>query len=446
MKKIFLSTLGGCILSLSASAQWVAQPIGFTPGLTSSYLDAIDANAAWCLGAPLFSTSYVASQVAHTTNAGQSWTVSNLPAPGGNLAFATSLAASDANTAWITLKGINSPSLIFRTTDGGLNWTPQSSATVYGDVDSYPDLIYMFSASEGLTVGDPLKPLDPLEMYRTTDGGTTWTPVLNLPVTLQDEFPAASPPAVIGNNIWFATSVGRIFHSADKGLTWTAVTVDPTLNHATTVVFRDALSGLLCAGDDTSTAHQLYKTTDGGATWSPVSYTGPLHGLGLSAVPGTGLYVSGGVDLGNGDQGSSYSRDNGLTWIALENTYDHFITEFVSATVGWSASFNSNSPVTGVNRFSGTLLANRADVALQAGLTAAPNPATGGRFALQAAHSTGNRAATVRVLDSTGRLVQELAWASATPLDLDLSRQPAGLYVLEVQSASGTARQKVVVQ
>ena len=150
--------------------------------------------------------------------------------------------------------------------------------------------------------------------------------------------------------------------------------------------------------------------------------------------------------IGNGDQGSSYSRDNGQTWVSIENNLTHFITEFVSANVGWSASFNPTSTATGANRFSGTLLGNRPDAALQAGLTVSPNPAVGGRFALRAAGSTGNRAATVRVLDGTGRLVQQRAWASATPLDLDLSQQPAGLYLLELQSANGTARQKVVVQ
>ena len=446
MKKTFLSLLGGCLLSYSAHAQWVSQPINFTPGLNNGYLDAIDGNSAWSVGIPLFSSTFVAPQAARTINGGQTWAVSNLPLPAGVTGVATALSAPDASNAWVTLKAVNNPSIILHTSDGGQNWTTQSNSAVYSSLNSYPDLIHMFSATEGITIGDALNQLGPLEMYRTTDGGITWNPLLNTLATEQDEFPTGTPPALVGSNIWFATSVGRVFHSADKGLTWAVATVDPNLNYATTVVFRDALNGLLVAGDDQGTNHQLFRTTDGGMTWAAVPYSGPLHGLGLSAVPGTSLYVSAGLDIGNSDQGSSYSRDNGQTWVSIENNLAHFTTEFVSANVGWSASFSPNSTTTGANRFSGTLLANRPDATLQASLTVSPNPAVGGRFALRAAGSTGNRAATVRVLDSTGRLVQQRAWASATPLNLDLSQQPAGLYVLEVQSASGTARQKVVVQ
>ena len=445
MKNTFLSTFGGCLLSLSAQAQWVNQPISFTSGLGTTTLDAVDANAAWCSARPA-GPNFIAPQVARTTNGGQTWTVSNPPIPAGAEQVITALSAPDANNAWITLHASSVPGMIMHTSDGGLTWTTQSSATVFASTSSFPDLIHMFSTGEGLTIGDPLTPQTPLEMYRTTDGGTTWTPVLNSPRTLPYEYPVETPPTVVGNHIWFGTSTGRVFHSPDKGATWTVTAVDPNLLYVTTIVFRDAQNGLLVAADDQGTAHQLFRTTDGGTTWAAVPYSGPLHGLGLSAVPGTGLYVSAGVDIGNGDQGSSYSRDNGQTWVPIEATLNHYITEFVSPNAGWSASLSLTSTVTGANRFGGTLLANRTDATLQASLTVSPNPAMGGRFALRAAGSTGNRTATVRVLDSTGRLVQQRAWTSATALDLDLSQQPAGLYVLEVQSASGTARQKVVVQ
>ncbi len=445
MKNAFLSTLGGCLLSLAAQAQWVNQPISFTTGLGTTYLDAVDANTAWCSGQPGGPT-FLAPQVARTTNGGQTWTVSSPPIPAGAEQAITALSAPDASNAWITLIDNSAPGVIMHTSDGGQTWTTQSSATVYASTRSYPDLIHMFSPAEGITIGDALSPQAPLEMYRTIDGGTTWTPLLNSPTTERNEYPVQTPPTVVGNHIWFATSTGRVFHSPDKGATWTVASVDPNLTNATTVVFRDAQNGLLVAADDQSTAHQLFRTTDGGITWAAVPYSGPLHGLGLSAVPGTGLYVSAGVDVGNSDQGSSYSRDNGQTWVSIETTLEHYVTEFVSANAGWSASISLTSPVTGANRFGGTLLANRTDAALQASLTVSPNPAVGGRFALRAASSAGNRTATVRVLDGTGRLVQQRAWNSATPLDLDLSQQPAGLYVLEVQSANGTARQKVVVQ
>lgn len=448
MNKHFLSCLGFCLLGFSAQAQWVSQPVGFAADIVPFYIDAVDASTAWTVGTGI-SATYSVPQVARTVNAGQNWTVTNLPIQTGADEDFTALSAISASTAWITtFLNNNSGGRILRTTDGGQTWTVQNSATVYGNAKSYPDLIHFFSATDGVTVGDPLPGTNQMEMYTTADGGLTWTPVAAPPAATLGEYPANTAPAVVGNHIWFVTMEGRVFHSPDKGLTWTAANAAPSLSSPATISFRDAQNGLLCTLDEMGgTNHGLYRTTDGGTTWTAVTYSGPLHGAGLSMVPGTSQYVSTGIDFGNNDQGSSYSRDNGQTWVALESTFNHVGTEFVSAAVGWSAGIQIKpTSVAGVvNRFSGTALATRTDAALQASLTVAPNPAVGGRFTLQAARATASPA-TVRVLDVAGRLVQQQAWTSATPLALDLSREPAGIYVLEVQAASGTARQKVVVQ
>ena len=448
MSKQLLSCLSLCLLGFTAQAQWVNQPIGFAPNNAPFYIDAIDANTAWTVGNGFLTGAYAQPQVARTVNAGQTWTVTNLPVQTSAEEDFTALSAISASMAWVTTTVGGAGGRILKTTDGGLTWTTQSGPTVYGNSNSYPDLIHFFSATDGVTVGDAVNPSSPLEIFTTTNGGLTWTPVTNSPVAMRNEFPVATPPAVVGNHIWFVTQQGRVYHSPDKGLTWTVAAVGNGLMSGTSLVFRDLQNGLLCSLDDTGTSHELYRTTDGGATWGSIAYNGPLHGLGLSTVPGSNLYVSTGSDIGNGDQGSSYSRDNGQTWVSLESTLNHITTEFVSPAVGWSTSFSltAGQLVGGANRFSGTLLATRPDAALQASLSVAPNPALGGLFTLQTACPGGSGAATVRILDVAGRLVQQRTWAGTAPLAFDLSQEPAGLYVLEVQAASGTARQKVVVQ
>lgn len=448
MNKRFLSCLSLCLLGFTAQAQWVNQSIGFAANNAPFYINAVDANTAWTVGNGFLAGAYAQPQVARTVNAGQTWTVTNLPVQTSAEEDFTALSAVSASTAWVTTATGSAGGRILKTTDGGLTWTTQSSATVYGTPNSYPDLIHFFSATDGVTVGDPVTSKGPLEIFVTTNGGLAWTPVTTSPAALTNEFPVSTPPAAVGNHIWFATVVGRVYHSPDKGLSWTVAAVGNGLTSATSLVFRDAQNGLLCSLDDTGTSHELYRTTDSGATWASIAYNGPLHGLGLSTVPGSNLYVSTGSDIGNGDQGSSYSRDNGQTWVSLETTLNHITTEFVSPAVGWSTSFNTTTGqlVGGANRFSGTLLATRPDAALQASLSVAPNPALGGLFTLQAARPNGSSPATVRILDVAGRLVQQRTWAGTAPLALDLSQEPAGLYVLEVQAASGNARQKVVVQ
>jgi photosystem II stability/assembly factor-like uncharacterized protein len=448
MSKHFLSCLGFCLLGFTAQAQWVYQPIsGISTQAAPLFLDAIDANTAW--GVSVGENAYVVPQLVRTTNAGQTWTVTNLPvsAPVGE--DATAMAAVSATTAWVTTANIlGSGGRILRTTDSGQTWTTQSSATVFGNADSYPSLIRFFSATEGVALGGKISGQTTFEGYVTADAGQTWTPLATLPTLLANEDIMPGVPAIQGNTIWFLTSQGRVFRSRDKGLTWTATAVASNLTDPTSIAFRDAQNGLVSVLDESSTNHQLYQTTNGGTNWTSVAYTGPLHGGGLSAVPGTTEFVSTGADLDNGDQGSSFTRDNGQTWISLENTRNHLGVEFVSATVGWSGgfAFGSGTQLTGgVNRYAGTALATRTDAALQASLSVSPNPATGGRFMLQTSRNTSS-ASTVRVLDVAGRLVQQQAWNGSTALALDLSTEPAGLYVLEVQGASGTARQKVVVQ
>ena len=440
MKKTFFSLLALCVSGLSAQAQWVQQPISFAPSSVPILIDAVDANTAWAVGTE--------NQLGRTVNAGQTWTIANLPLIAGSEGV-TSFSASNATTAWITVMGAFGPR-IMKTTDAGQTWTTQGSGAVYNSPTSWPDLIYFFSSTEGVTIGDAVNSGGPLEMFRTIDGGVTWTPLTSSPAAQTDEYPMDTPPAVVGNNIWFMTTAGRVFHSPDKGLTWTAATVAPVTGSAPeprTVAFRNAQNGMVCYLNTDNTSHLLYRTTDGGATWLPVTYGGPLHGIGLSAVPGTGSYVSTGADIDNNDQGSSVSRDNGQTWVALESTLNHINAEFLSPTVGWSGGFTGTvmQPTATMNRFNSTALATRTDAALQASLSVSPNPAVGGHFTLQASRGTSG-AATVRVLDVAGRQVSQCQWAGTAPLALDLSAEPAGLYVLEVQGASGTARQKVVVQ
>ena len=453
MSKQLLSSLGLCLLSLTARAQWVSQPIGFASNqVVPLYLDAVDANTAWAVGSDALSNNYAVPQLARTVNAGQTWAVTNLPVSASTSETVTSMAAISPSTAWLTTVEPNgSRGRILRTTDSGQSWTVQSGPTVFGNAASFPTLVRFFSPTEGVAVGEELPgTATGFEIYTTANAGQTWTRVLNLPPALANESLVVLPPAVFGSNIWFVTDKGRVFRSPDRGQTWTAALIDPAgLEPTGAIAFRDAQNGLLSSIDDNGgTDHLLYRTADGGRTWTEVVYTGPLHGIGLSAVPGTTQFVSTGSDLfGNGDDGSSVSRDNGQTWVALERSINHLTVEFLSPTVGWSGGFQPSGSgfSSSANRFNSTLLATRTDAALQAGLRVVPNPATGGLFRLESAR-TGASAATVRVLDVAGRLVQQQPWNPAAPLALDLSREPAGLYVLEVQAASGTARQKVVVQ
>lgn len=176
---------------------------------------------------------------------------------------------------------------------------------------------------------------------------------------------------------------------------------------------------------------QVARTVDGGQTWAvaplPLRASASEEVTSLAALgPGTAWVTTveyngiGGRLLQTTNGGQTWAPQGGAAVFADPDSTPEFI-RFFSATDGVAVGD--------------------------------PLPNTGTSFEVYITATAGQTwtrvttlPATVRVLDVAGRLVQTQPWTSAAPLALDLSQQPAGLYVLEVQVPTGTARQKVVVQ
>lgn len=93
----------------------------------------------------------------------------------------------------------------------------------------------------------------------------------------------------------------------------------------------------------------------------------------------------------------------------------------------------------------GTTTATR-NAATQAAVTVSPNPSAGGRFALNTTEAALLNA-PITVTDVAGRVVlREAAVRPATERTVDLSRQPAGIYTLQLQTEKGLVVHKLVVQ
>jgi photosystem II stability/assembly factor-like uncharacterized protein len=179
----------------------------------------------------------------------------------------------DQNTAWIfAYDGINNPSTyphdIAVTTDGGQNWNPISpdlpSNALISDIAGI-DGNTAFIVTAPYTAGANANGI-----WKTTDGGFTWTQ--------QDAFETAS----FGNQIYF--------WDADNGF---------------------------AAGDPLNGKFEMYKTSDGGATWNLVTTAPePLGGAEYSYV-GVKDVVGDNIWLGT-DQGRLLrSNDRGVTWDAF---------------------------------------------------------------------------------------------------------------------------------
>src|SRR3989338_4846914 len=93
---------------------------------------------------------------------------------------------------------------------------------------------------------------------------------------------------VVGDNVWFTTSVGRLYHSTNRGATWTVYTTPvPDFGGAVTstssanISFSSPTNGLIVTNNGV-----VYRTVNSGATWTTVTTTGPVYTNGLCFIEG----------------------------------------------------------------------------------------------------------------------------------------------------------------
>jgi subtilisin family serine protease len=176
----------------------------------------------------------------------------------------------DNNTAFAgTNPETGGTASILKTTDGGANWTTKDVS----NITSFLNDIHFYTSDEGFIFGDPLAGMTGSANWgvaKTTDAGQTWTRIKTFPAPQSGETAYVGGYEFKGDNIWFGTSKGRLYRSADRGATWQVSTVFAG-GHVVHTAFSDALNGLCVYADaaDLSTANRfLASTTDGGATWS----------------------------------------------------------------------------------------------------------------------------------------------------------------------------------
>jgi photosystem II stability/assembly factor-like uncharacterized protein len=295
-------------------AQWVTQPSGTQVELRG--LSVVSPTVAWASGQR--------GTVLHTTNGGVLWTVDTVP--GAASLDLRSVAAPSALTAFAM--SIGDSSRIFRTTDGGRTWTLRFVSLRKG---SFFDAIRFWDAKHGIAVSDPVD--GHFLLVTTSDGGDTWqdAPVDRMPNALANEGAFAASGSCLtvygSSDVWFVTggaTVARVFHSSDRGRSWTVSDAPIRAGTASegvfSVAFRDATHGAITGGDyqkPTLGGRNLALTTDAGRTWTLVDSASSPSGFrsAVAYVPGT----AGRKLVAVGISGTDVSHDGGRTWEASDS-------------------------------------------------------------------------------------------------------------------------------
>ena len=267
-----------------------------------------------------------------TTDGGDSWTA--MTVPGADALDFRDVDAFSDRVAYVLSIGNGDASRIYKTADGGATWTLQLANT---DPKIFLDAMAFWSADRGLAYSDSVD--GQFVIFSTTDG-RTWTriPADRLPAALPNEGAYAASGtnvAVHGDHAWIGTTASRVLHSPDRGRTWTiAQTPIPTSASAGifSIAFRDASHGVAVGGDyrqESEARDNAAFTNDGGRTWTLGK---ELSGY-RSAVapvpdaPRTWLAV--------GPTGADISRDDGATWTPFDAPALHAFRFAPGRSTGW---------------------------------------------------------------------------------------------------------------
>lgn len=229
---------------------------------------------------------------------------------------------------------------IFKTTNGGANWTKQFTHAG----GTFIDGIYFWTDSVGIAYGDPVASsgFTQFIMLRTTDGGTTWNDITAAVPVISSQYSYTQSFDAVGTHLWFPTiadndtTVARyIIHSRDRGLTWEKLNI-PTNFGNFNLSFSDSSNGIIA-----NSYNKTARTSDGGKTWS-VKYNG-VGIAGLKVFKGTSnVWVQGYYDKQVGNYPIFYSTDYGTTWGKQPRNSPVSIIGFSASSpnVVWACGFN----------------------------------------------------------------------------------------------------------
>jgi len=302
--------------TVAADVAWITQSSGTTASLRG--IATPNSRVAWATGTK--------GTVLRTGDAGAHWLPSTIPSS-ESLDF-RDIETPDATHAWLLSSGPGDKSRVYRTQDSGKNWQLQLTNP---DPTGFFDAIALFTRYSAILLGDPV---DGRFVIYTTSDGVKWIRRTG-PESLPGEGAfAASGTCLIARpngEAWFGTGAARVFHSADRGATWTA-SQTPLAHQGKaagvfSLAFHDKLHGIAVGGDytkPTEHAGNVALTDDGGKTWREPR-TRP-NGYRSAAA-----YLSQTEIVVTGTNGTEISRDSGQTWQPLTATGYNAIATYKSA-------------------------------------------------------------------------------------------------------------------
>lgn len=416
------------VFSLTGHAQfWTEYSTGFPTASTGiSRFDIVDENIAWGIGYNGINPSNNIQRFSRTEDGGLNWIDGSFTLGNVGLGIADISALSTQN-AFIAVypRASDQTGGVWKTEDAGVTWTKITS-THFTSSASFPNVLKFYDNGQGIVIGDPIA--DGWEIYLTSDAGVTFTRLntANIPVPQANETGYLAQMESLGNSLWFTTNKGRIFHSVNRGANWIAYQ-SPVSDFGGTEIYADISFSNANKGILQTNAGVIYSTANSGASWTQIAVSGAGNPFGdnIAYIPGTSSVVS--VGSNPDFAGSSYSKDDGLTWTNID-TIQHVDVSFFNLTTGYSGGFTQSSTEGGIFVYSDNVL-TEGNFAFAKTVSLYPNPAQD-HVNISGADSV----LKLELINLSGQLIKSLQPSIYVPLD-GLS---TGLYFLKITTESGT--------
>lgn len=221
-------------------------------------------------------------------------------------------------------------SAVYKTIDGGANWTLQTSGAMLGSSHYFRNIEFL---DENIGFLGTLNQ----KFYKTIDGGTTWNLVTNI---------TPNPSAICGLDCIGTSTVygcgayfgpAYIIKSIDSGNTWQFIDMSAYASALVEINFIDENIGF--ASGNNATGGVILKTTDGGTTWTQLLNTGTNgdYVWKLQILNSNNNVLFGSVEAVTPNPGRlAKSIDGGLTW-TLQNAPESVVQAvgFLNENHGW---------------------------------------------------------------------------------------------------------------
>jgi photosystem II stability/assembly factor-like uncharacterized protein len=457
MKKYLYLIFIYCLChNLSFAQKWLANTSSLSlisAGYQISHIIPVDDSLVWVL---LSDQSYTKpAKLLRTRDSGNSWQASSIPNTINNDAF--KIVSFDSLSVIVHIYTITDTSVLYKTTDGGKSWTKKLQVPNIGNLG-------FFDKKNGILVG-----AEENLVALTSDGGETW----KVDSTTAKSFAKESTSfnlnlSTKGDTVNFVTSsyasgtkkLNRFHRSTDKGKTWNGFNLP--LNGSefdASLSFKDGKNGLISTFSNSKTTGaalvNLLTTADGGETWSNVpnipaafyAYQVPTITY-VSNSPNS--YILIGVTTVINSQ---YTTNGGKSWKTINAIPTKLgksllpgPVAFSSPKVGWFA-INSSTDSTILYQWDGSsVLLSSSALVQKIDFSAYPNPSMGSINIEWRNIQTPPQ--NLRILDLMGKVVYEKKLLNLGDVNqnLDLQNLSNGLYFIEISTTNGIGLKKIMIQ